>query len=91
MQGKKNKTGKYHFTRRDIREYSTWSDFQVKTHIRQLEEMEYIYAVIGKKGKEYIYELLVTDSINEKKPFLVGLTDIRQLKLSAEKAGVTEE
>jgi len=89
--GKKIKPEEYHFTRRDIREYSTWSDFQVKTHIRQLEEMEYIYAVIGKKGKEYIYELLVTDSINEEKPFLVGLTDIRQLKSSAEKAGITDE
>ncbi len=88
---KKIKPEEYHFTRRDIREYSTWSDFQVKTHIRQLEEMEYIYAVIGKKGKEYIYELLVTDSMDEEKPFLVGLTDIRQLKSSAEKAGITDE
>jgi DNA primase len=89
--GKKIKPEKYHFTRRDIREYSTWSDFQVKTHIRQLEEMEYIYAVIGKKGKEYIYELLVTNSMDEERPFLVGLTDIRQLKSSAGKAGITEE
>lgn len=31
-----------HFTRRDIREYSGWTDFQVKTHIKQLEELEYI-------------------------------------------------
>jgi hypothetical protein len=88
---KKIKPEEYHFTRRDIREYSTWSDFQVKTHIRQLEELEYIYAVIGKKGKEYIYELMVTDSIDEEKPFLVGLTDIKQLKEKAKKAGIKDD
>jgi len=88
---KKIKPEEYHFTRRDIREYSTWSDFQVKTHIRQLEELEYIYAVIGKKGKEYIYELLVIDKVDEEKPFLVGLTDIKQLAKKAKKTGITNE
>ncbi len=77
-----------HFTRRDIREYSGWSDFQVKTHIKQLEELEYIYAVIGKKGKEYVYELLVNDDVNENSPFLVGLEDIKALKKKAKKSGI---
>jgi DNA primase catalytic core len=81
----------YHFTRRDIREFSGWSDFQVKTHIKQLEELEYIYAVAGKKGKEYVYELLVTDGIDEDKPLVVGLTDIRQLKKKAKKAGIKDD
>ncbi|CAB1062445.1 hypothetical protein D1BOALGB6SA_7222, partial [Olavius sp. associated proteobacterium Delta 1] len=31
----------YRFNRRQIREYSGWSDFQIRTHIRQLEELEY--------------------------------------------------
>jgi len=88
---KKTRAEGYHFTRRDVREYSTWSDFQVKTHIRQLQELEYIYAVAGKKGKEYVYELLVTDSIDADKPFMVGLTDIKQLKKKAKKAGITDE
>ncbi|OPX99476.1 MAG: hypothetical protein A4E58_00280 [Syntrophorhabdus sp. PtaB.Bin006] len=48
----------YHFTRKDIRDYTRWSDFQVKCHIRQLEDLEYLYSVAGKKGKEYVYELL---------------------------------
>ncbi|MBL0379361.1 MAG: hypothetical protein JKP90_06755 [Desulfofustis sp. PB-SRB1] len=30
------------FTRRMIREYTGWSDWQVRAHIKQLEEMEYI-------------------------------------------------
>ena len=47
----------YRFTRRDIREFSGWSDFQVKTHIQELTDLEYLYSVTGKKGKEYVYEL----------------------------------
>ncbi|MCP4255197.1 MAG: DNA primase, partial [Candidatus Scalindua sp.] len=49
-----------HFSRREIREYTGWSDFQVKTHIRELEELEYLYSVSGKRGKEYVYELIYT-------------------------------
>ena len=45
------------FTRRQIREYAGWSDWQVKTHIKQLEDLEYISARIGAKGKEYAYVL----------------------------------
>ena len=87
-QGKKGKP--CHFTRRDIRQYSGWSDFQVKTHIKQLEELEYIYAVTGQKGKEYVYELLATGKIDKDKPFLIGLTDIQQLKEKAGKAGLQD-
>ncbi|HHD56990.1 MAG TPA: toprim domain-containing protein, partial [Desulfobulbaceae bacterium] len=60
-QGKeREKEKEKRFTRRDIREYSGWSDFQVKTHIKQLEELEYIYSTVGRKGKEYVYELVYT-------------------------------
>jgi DNA primase len=88
---KKIKPPQHHFTRRDIRHFSGWSDFQVKTHIRQLEDLEYIYPVMGKKGKEYVYELLAADRIDEDKPFLVGLIDIDQLKKKAKQAGITDE
>jgi DNA primase catalytic core len=70
----------YCFTRKDIREWSRWSDFQIKCHIRQLEDLEYIYSVVGKKGKEYIYELLYPGGGEDGKPFLMGLTSIEQLK-----------
>jgi hypothetical protein len=46
-----------YFTRRQIREHTGWSDWQVRAHIRQLEELEYLYARMGKKGKEYAYAL----------------------------------
>jgi len=88
---KKTRAEEYHFTRRDIREFSGWSDFQVKTHIKQLEELEYVFAVLGRKGKEYVYELLLTEEISDDRSVLIGLTDIEQLKNKAKKAGITDE
>lgn len=87
----KIKPEQYHFTRRDIRQFSDWSDFQVKTHIKQLEDLEYIYPVMGKKGKSYVYELLATGPIDEEKPFLIGLIDMGRLKKKAKEAGITDE
>ncbi len=57
---KKNNIREYHFTRRQIKEHTGWSDFQVKAHIKELEELEYIYSTTGKRGKEYVYELIYT-------------------------------
>jgi DNA primase len=70
----------YRFTRKNIREWTKWSDFQTKCHVRQLEDLEYIYSISGKKGKEYVYELLYPGGGENGKPFLMGLTSIEQLK-----------
>jgi len=70
----------YHFSRRDIRDWSRWSDFQIKCHVRQLEDMEYLYSITGKKGKEYVYELLYPGGGEDGRPFLLGLISIEQLK-----------
>ncbi len=79
----------YHFNRRDIREWSRWSDSQIKRHIQQLEDLEYLYSVAGKKGKEYVYELLYPGGGEDGKPFLMGLTSIEELKkkIAAQKKG----
>lgn len=45
------------FTRRMIREYIGWTDWQIRAHIKQLEDLEYLYARIGARGKEYSYAL----------------------------------
>jgi hypothetical protein len=76
-------SGQVRFTRRNIREFSGWSDFQVKTHIQELTDLEYLYSVTGKKGKEYVYELVAADVSDgngkEGKPFLAGLTKVEAL------------
>lgn len=70
----------YSFTRKDIRDFCKWSDFQIKCHVKQLEDLEYLYSVTGKKGKEYIYELIYNGEGDDGKPFLLGLIDIEALK-----------
>ena len=47
----------YVFTRKDVREATGWSDWQVRTHAKELEELEYLKARMGAWGKEYVYEL----------------------------------
>ncbi len=70
----------YRFIRKDIREWTRWSDSQIKRHIQQLEDLEYLYSVAGKKGKEYVYELLYPGGGEDGKPFLMGLTSIEELR-----------
>jgi DNA primase catalytic core len=81
----------YTFSRRDIREYSGWSDFQVRTHIRQLEELEYIYSVTGRRGKEYVHELVAKSGGEDGKPFLIGLVDMARLRKKAHELGIVDE
>jgi hypothetical protein len=45
------------FNRRQIREYINWTDWQIKTHIKQLEQLEYLYVRMGARGKRYSYAL----------------------------------
>ena len=83
------------FTRRDIREFSGWSDFQVKTHVRQLEELEYIYSLSGRKGREYVYELIYQGNGEENndsnKKFMIGLADMKEVKRKAKKLGISDD
>jgi DNA primase catalytic core len=69
------------FTRRDIREYIGWSDWQIRTHIRQLEELEYVYVRIGARGKEYAYVLRYQGQAEDgqEKHFL-NLTPVEEIK-----------
>ena len=73
-------TAEYRFTRKDVRQWTKWSDDQIKRHIRQLEDLEYLYSVSGKKGKEYIYELLYSGQGEDGRAFLTGLISVEKLK-----------
>ncbi|MCP5007927.1 MAG: hypothetical protein GY941_28935, partial [Planctomycetes bacterium] len=63
--------------------------FQIRSHIRELEELEYIYSVSGKKGKEYVYELMSTSDGDAHN--LIGQIDIEELKAKAVQAGIPIE
>ena len=47
----------FQFNRRDIREYTGWSDNQIKAHIKRLEELQHLIVRAGDRGKMYRYEL----------------------------------
>jgi DNA primase len=76
----KTEPAELHFTRRDVRDWCRWSDSQVKCHIKQLEDLEYLYSVAGKKGKEYVYELLYSGGGENGRPFLAGLMSVERLR-----------
>jgi DNA primase catalytic core len=44
-------------TRRDIRELTAWSDWQVRMYCQKLVEMEYLYATPAVNGKASVYQL----------------------------------
>ncbi len=72
------------FTRRMIREYIDWTDWQVKSHIKQLEELEYLVARIGAKGKKYSYVLNYNgQGENEEKCYL-NLTPVEEIQRNLE-------
>ncbi|MBL1276433.1 MAG: toprim domain-containing protein [Ectothiorhodospiraceae bacterium] len=67
--------GAYIFTRKTIREATAWSDFQVRTHIKELENLEYLKCRAGAWGKEYVYELVFDGEGEDGDRFGLGLVD----------------
>jgi len=55
----------YRFSRRDVREYIGWTDFQIKKHMSRLQEMEYVLIHRGGRGQSFVYELLYQGENNE--------------------------
>jgi hypothetical protein len=68
------------FTRRMIREYTGWSDWQIKAHIKQLEQMEYLHVRIGAQGKQYSYALNYQGQGGDESRFYLNLTPIEEIK-----------
>ncbi len=68
------------FTRRMIREHTGWSDWQIRAHIRQLEELEYLYVRIGARGKEYAYALNYQGQGESSGKCYLNLTPVDEIK-----------
>lgn len=71
---------KYHFTRRDVREYTGWGDTQLKVHMNRLTELEYLLVLHGGYGRRFVYELVYRGEGRDGKHFLMGLIDVDKLK-----------
>jgi hypothetical protein len=68
------------FTRRTIREHTGWSDWQVKTHVRQLEELEYLHVRSGSRGREYAYALYYRGEGEDKSRFCLNLMPVEEIE-----------
>jgi DNA primase len=73
-------------SRREIREATGWSDWQVRTYCQQLADMEYLYAVSGNNGKRFVYELAFYTE-DEEEVGLRGLVSVEQLKQQLKENG----
>ncbi len=69
----------YRFTRRDIRQFTGWSDGQLKIHCKRLEDMEYLLVHTGKRGQSLQYELLYSGASAAGHLILTGLIDTDRL------------
>jgi len=79
------------FTRRAVREHCGWSDFQVRTHLGRLVDLEYVLVHRGGRGQSFVYELLWDGEGADGRPHLVGLVDVAILADRAGPAATTGE
>ena len=66
-------------TQRDIRQHLGWSDFQVRSHLCRLVELEYVLTHKGPRGHSLVYELLYEGEGKDGSTFLMGLADVGPL------------
>jgi DNA primase len=69
-----------YFTRRMVREHLGWTDWQIRSHINQLEELEYLHARTGSRGKEYAYALNYKEQDEETGRCCLNLTSVQEIK-----------
>jgi len=70
------------FSRRDVRRFSGWTEFQVRTHLTKLQEMEYILPHHGGRGQSFVYELLFNGE-DDGRPQMCGLLDVDTTRTSS--------
>ena len=70
----------FFFNRRMIREYTGWTDWQIREHMKQLEELEYVCARMGAQGKQYSYVLHYKGQAGEQGRCYLNLTPVDEIK-----------
>lgn len=69
----------YRFSRREVRGFVGWTDFQIKKHMARLQELEYLLVHRGGRGQSFVYELLYQGEGEDGQPFLLGLSSMESL------------
>ena len=79
------------FTRRAVREFTGWSDYQIKIHIKQLEDLEYLVPISGRRGQSFSYRLAWEGEGLDGERFLPGLIPVEELRRKAQVVGLFSE
>ena len=66
----------YFFSRKTIRDATSWGNTQLKIHLDRLEDMEYILAHKGGRGQSFVYELLYQGEGKTGNNFMLGLKNL---------------
>ena len=67
------------FSRRELRDFTGWSQMQIRRHLERLLELEYLAVRGGRNGVAMKYELL-TDAEEKPDAYHVGLLDVEKLR-----------
>jgi len=75
----------FRFSRRDVRRFTGWGNTQLKTHLRRLEELEYLLVHHGGRGQSFVYELVFERQGDRVtcRPVVLGQKDRRRLPIVA--------
>jgi len=75
------------FTRRELREFTRWSDYQIHHYLNQLVALEYLVPVCGRNGSQYQYRLVWDGQGKTGERFVLGLKTVEQLRKDANLLG----
>lgn len=71
----KTRTTDLSFSRRDIREFTGWSNTRLHVHLKELVDFEYIVIETGRNGMPFRYRLAWEGQGKDGRRFMLGLTD----------------
>ena len=77
----------YRFSRKTIRDASSWGNTQLKVHLDRLEDMEYILTHKGGRGQSFVYELLYQGEGEAGNNFMLGLKNMDKYNYDKKKSG----
>jgi hypothetical protein len=83
----KTSADKITYSRRELRESLKWSEYQLRTYLDELAELEYVCPLSGRQGQPFRYRLLWDGQGETGERFLPGLKSAEQLRQEAAKLG----
>jgi hypothetical protein len=68
------------FTRRQVREFTGWSNARVHRYLQELLELEFVLAEHGRNGVQHLYRLAYDGQGQDGRRFMLGLKSVDELE-----------